>query len=258
MHRICTGRTPLRKETILAWRETNPDFRGEVTDYLCNEMVVVRRNIDDLLKTMGLPREYLAKATNMDVTHLSMWFSNANRNLSPAIVAAFSGIFHCTCSEIILGEKKNVNLPKRATLFYKTISSSAKNLKDAEALLHQFQASGPQDVTVLIYERLMELVTDDMSNLDDFMEVCKPEYRLNVKQLLREKRFIARLPAIFGICILMDISPDFLLLQDYTTSPILADGKKVEDKYLRTISRFLNLSSEDQNKALGKLLLVEI
>ncbi|MBQ1733682.1 MAG: hypothetical protein II038_02260 [Lachnospiraceae bacterium] len=255
MHKICTGRTPLRKETLLEWRTTNPDIRGEVSDYLCNEMMAVRTNIDDLLKSMGLPREYIAKSTGMDVTHLSMWFSHKARNLSPAAVAAFSGIFHCTCSEILLGEKKPVNLPKRTALFYETISKSSKANKAAEKLLAGTASREPQDATVLIYERLMELVEDDMNNLEDFMEICKPEYRLNLKQLLKEKRFIARLPAIFGMCILTDISPDFLLLQDYTESPLIANGKKVEDKYLRTISKFVNLSSDDQDAVLGNLLL---
>lgn len=255
MHRICEGRKPLRKETLLEWRTTNPDIRGEVTDYLCNEMMAVRDNIDALLKSMGLPREYISKVTGMDVTHLSMWFSHKNRNLSPASVAAFSGIFHCTCSEIIMGEKKPVNLPKRVALFYKAISGSSSAHKIADKLISNIPTRDTQEPTVLIYERLMELVEDDMSDLETFMEICKPEYRLNLKQLLREKKFIARLPAIFGMCTLTDISPDFLLLQDYTTSPLLCDGRKVEDKYLKTISRFLNIQDADQNRVLGELLL---
>lgn len=255
MHRICAGRKPLRKETLLEWRQTNPDIRGEVTEYLCNEMMAVRTNVDDLLKSMGLPREYIARSTGMDVTHLSMWFSHKARNLSPAAVAAFSGIFHCTCSEILMGEKKPVALPKRTALFYTTISGSAAAMKTADKLLASTPVREVQDTTVLIYERLMELVEDNMSNLEDFMEICKPEYRLNLKQLLKEKRFIARLPAIFGMCILTDISPDFLLLQDYTSSPLVAEGKKVDDKYLRMLSKFINLSNEDQDSVLGALLL---
>ena len=258
MHKICEGRNPLPKETVEQWREDSQDVRTDITKYLCNEMVAVKHNVDAILQGMGLPRDYLAKAAGMDITLMSLWFSENRRNLSTTHAAAFSEILHCTCSELIMGEQRNIYPPKRVALFYKTISESKAAYKTAEKLFEPLPKIDNVQPDSLMYERLVELATDRLCLLEVLLEPCRPDYRINVKQLIKEKQFVGRLPALFGICTIMDISPDYFMRLDYTSSPIIVDGKKVEDKYLKLLSKFLCVTSEDQDKVLGTLLEVAL
>ncbi|MBQ1411140.1 MAG: helix-turn-helix transcriptional regulator [Oscillospiraceae bacterium] len=254
MHKICEGRKPLSKATVSQWREESTDIRSNVSNYFCNEMVAVRKNVDAILQSMGLPREYLAKAAGMDVTLMSLWFSQHRRNLSMTHAAAFAEILHCTCSELLLGEQKPIYPPKRVALFCKTVAESKATYKTAVALLTSLPKRDNVTPDALMYERMVELATDKMCLLEVLLEPCRPDYRLNVKQLIKAKRFVGRLPALFGICTIMDIPPDYLMRLDYTASPIIVDGKRVGDKYLQILGQYLSVASEDQDKVLGALL----
>lgn len=254
MHKICEGRKPLSKATVSQWREESTDIRSNVSKYFSNEMVAVRKNVDAILQGMGLPREYLAKAAGMDVTLMSLWFSQHRRNLSMTHAAAFAEILHCTCSELLIGEQRNIYPPKRVALFCKTIAESKAAYKTALALLASLPKRDNVTPDALMYERMVELATDNMCLLEVLLEPCRPDYRLNVKQLIKAKQFVGRLPALFGICTIMDIPPDYLMRLDYTGSPIIVDGKRVDSKYLQILGQYLSVGSENQDKVLGALL----
>lgn len=254
MHKICAGRKPLSKETISVWQENNPDIRADITGYFCDEMMIVRDNIDAILSSMGLPREYIAKASGMDKTLLSVWFSQKRRSLSPQVAVGFCDVLHCTCSELIMGEKLEVKPPKRLELFYRIIKEHKAIFNKAEKILASLPRREDVDVDELIYERMMELITDDMCAPFDFINPCKPGYVTILSKMFEDKKSSARLPTIFGICLLLNVSPDYLMKLDYTSSPIMIDNAKVEASFMPIISKFLTVSSENQDIVLGQML----
>ena len=258
MHKICEGRTPLKRETMLAWRGESSDIRSEATNYFCDEMMHVRKNLDEILDGLGLNRTFLCQVTGLDATHIHYWFTNHRRNLSPAAVVALAGVFHFSCSEFIMGGQMPIHPPKKVALLYRLISGSAALRETANRLLSAAPKREPPTPEALVYERLSELAVDEMKPLDSFLEICKPDYRLCINQLLDSQRLTSRLPTLFGVCTLMQISPDYLLVQDYTGSPLLVDGRRIEERYRKTIREYLALAPENQDQLLGQLLLQEL
>ena len=80
-----------------------------------------------------------------------------------------------------------------------------------------------------------------------------PRLGIMLRKILGGKEFQGRLASIFMICLLSGESADYLLTQDYSNCEITIKGKPVQDKYRKTIGKFLGMSENDQNALLGAL-----
>lgn len=249
-HPVCNGRTIYTADMFKSMVENRGDH--VITAIFNKEMAVVRQNVKEIFRERALMDSYVAQMLGWDKTHYSKWMSEPERNLSLSAAAAMSNLVGCSLNELVMGEKKPIRLPRTATLLYSIIKSRAALHAVCDKMLSQTpKAEIPLED--LVYSRLEDRADDLNEDIYQMVVKWNAELKQVAFKLLRNGKYIGRLPMIYAICVCTEDSPDYLLRQNISSCDMTADGKEVEARYRSTIGTFMALARSDQENILADL-----
>lgn len=248
-HPICKGRKIYVAADFKDMLQNRSDH--VITAVFNSEMAVVRQNVKELCRERDMMDSYVAQMLGWDKTQYSKWMNEPERNLSLTAAIQLCTLLGCTLNELIMGESKPVKLPKLSVALYEIIRSKAALHAECDKMMVQID-----DLTIedLVYARLQERADDKNEDLYQMIVKWNAELKQVAFRLLRNKKFIGRLPMVYAICVCTEDSPDFLLQQNIAHCNMTANGKLVEDRYKQTLGRFVSLSTENQHKILATLI----
>lgn len=252
IHPICNGRTIYTKAKLMKMQKESESVI--LYPIVMNEMIVVRNNVEQILRERQIMGAYCASAIGISKSHWSYWMADPKRNLSVEALLALSDLLGCSFHELIMGEKGSIKLPKKCSLLYQVIKSRAGLHAICDKILNETPVT-KIDTKKLIYLRLRERANDLNRPLRNYLIETSLEFVSTAKEFSsKDPAFKSRIPAFFGFCGFFEDNADYLARQDFSDYEMLAGRHVVEDIYRKTIGKFASLTEEQQVSILGYLL----
>ena len=165
----------------------------------------------------------------------------------------------CSCSELLFGSSQIVITPMELQMFLDSFELLTKEkrvcvLNDMHA---NVQTSNPLSSSEVVYKRICQ-IADDKGVLAESLFEAKEcsEMKAAFRKMLDEKKFVGHVSTFMYFCIVLKVSPDYLLRQDYSRYC----GKYKKDGTLsmlsaseqKTASLFLRQDYDKQCQTLAK------